>query len=137
MGDATHGRNPQVGVAGRRVANALTKRGARVMAKKPRRSAAESRAKLIQAAREEFRRFGFSGATTAAIARSAGTSEAHLFRHFPNKAELFRESVFQALDEHFTAFSARHAAEMEKGTNVRQQARLYITELQAFLREHS
>src|SRR5579862_3640352 len=100
-----------------------------------RRSAEESRHKLIQSAREEFRRFGFSGATTAAIARNAGTSEAHLFRHFPNKAELFRESVFQALDEHFTAFSARHS--MEKGTSVRQQARLYISELQAFLREHS
>jgi AcrR family transcriptional regulator len=113
----------------------MRRRGARAMAKKPRRSAAESRAKLIQAAREEFRRFGFSGATTAAIARNAGTSEAHLFRHFPNKAELFRESVFQALDEHFTAFSARHS--MEKGTSVRQQARLYISELQAFLREHS
>ena len=107
------------------------------MTKKPRRSAAESRHKLIQAAREEFRRFGFSGATTAAIARNAGTSEAHLFRHFPSKAELFRESVFQALDEHFTAFSAKHAADMDKGTNVRQQARLYISELQAFLREHS
>jgi AcrR family transcriptional regulator len=107
------------------------------MTKKPRRSAAESRRKLIQAAREEFRRFGFSGATTAAIARNAGTSEAHLFRHFPSKSELFRESVFQALDEHFTAFSAKYPADVDKGTSVRQQARLYISELQAFLREHS
>jgi AcrR family transcriptional regulator len=106
------------------------------MTKKPRRSAEESRRKLIQAAREEFRRFGFSGATTAAIARGAGTSEAHLFRHFPSKAELFQESVFDALDEHIAAFSEKHGTGTD-GTNIRQQARLYIGELQEFLREHS
>lgn len=102
-----------------------------------RRTAEESRHKLIQSAREEFRRFGFSGATTAAIARNAGTSEAHLFRHFPNKVELFREAVFEALNEHFSAFNAEHAREIDAGTNIRQQARRYIGELQGFLREHS
>ncbi len=115
-----------------------TRSRARTPAPKPRRrSAEESRHKLIQSAREEFRRFGFSGATTAAIARNAGTSEAHLFRHFPNKAELFREAVFEALNDHFSAFNAEHAREIEAAVNIRQQARQYIGELQGFLREHS
>lgn len=102
-----------------------------------RRSAQESRHRLIQAARDEFRRFGFSGATTAAIARNADTSEAHLFRHFPSKAELFREAVFEALNEHFSAFNAKYATDIEATPNIRQQARLYISELQKFLHEHS
>jgi len=102
-----------------------------------RRSAAESRVKLIQSAREEFRRFGFSGATTAAIARKADTSEAHLFRHFSSKSELFREAVFEQLNEHFAAFTARYAADLQSAQHIRRQARLYIQELQDFLREHS
>jgi AcrR family transcriptional regulator len=105
--------------------------------KRKRRSAHESRHKLLQAARDEFRRFGFSGATTAAIARNAGTSEAHLFRHFPSKAELFQEAVFEALNEHFSAFNAKNPPEMEDTRNRRHQVRLYISELQEFLREHS
>jgi AcrR family transcriptional regulator len=104
---------------------------------KRRRSAQESRHRLVQAARDEFRRFGFSGATTAAIARAAETSEAHLFRHFPTKAELFREAVFEALNEHFSAFNTRYGTDIEATPNIRRQARRYISELQIFLREHS
>jgi AcrR family transcriptional regulator len=105
--------------------------------KRSRRTAEESRQRLVQAARDQFRRFGFSDTTTAAIARNADTSEAHLFRHFPTKSHLFREAVFEALNEHFCAFNARYPTDIEITPNIRQQVRLYIGELQTFLREHS
>jgi AcrR family transcriptional regulator len=105
--------------------------------KSARRSPEESRHKFLEAAREQFRRFGFSGTTTAAIARSAGTSEAHLYRHFRTKSDLFREVVFESLNQHFSAFNARHPTDVAAAPHIRQQARQYISELQTFLREHS
>lgn len=101
-----------------------------------RRPAAEIRARLIRAAGDEFRQFGFSGATTAAIARRADVTEAQLFRYFPSKAELFREAVFDPLTAHFAEFNARHPMAASSGTR-REQARLYVGELQQFLDEHS
>jgi AcrR family transcriptional regulator len=57
-------------------------------ARRARMSAPERRAAILRAAREEFARHGFHGAGTAAIARSAGCSEAVLYRHFPSKKAL-------------------------------------------------
>lgn len=48
----------------------------------------ERRAMILQAARTAFARGGFHGAATAEIARSAGCSEAVLYRHFPSKKAL-------------------------------------------------
>lgn len=104
--------------------------------KRKRRSSEEIMERLVSAAREEFKRCGFVGATTAAIARNAEVTEAQLFRYFDSKADLFREAVFDPLDKHFAEFSARHPTD-KSSENVREQARLYITELQQFLDEHS
>jgi len=103
--------------------------------RKKRRSPEEIRERLVRAAREEFKRSGFVGATTAAIARNADVTEAQLFRYFESKADLFREAVFEPLNQHFSEFSARHPAASKE--SVRDNARLYITELQQFLDEHS
>jgi len=102
-----------------------------------RRSPAEIRERLVRAAREEFRRSGFAGATTAGIARAADVTEMQLFRCFGSKAELFREAVFEPLNEHFAAFNARHLSDLAGLSSIHEQARLYITELQEFLDEHS
>lgn len=108
-----------------------------VAGRRRRRSSAEIMERLVGAAREEFKRCGFVGATTAAIARNAEVTEAQLFRYFDSKADLFREAVFEPLSRHFAEFNARYPAEVAGTANSRDRARLYITELEQFLDEHS
>jgi len=93
--------------------------------------------RLLTAAREEFRRRGFAGATTAAIARNAAVTEAQLFRYFESKSDLFREAVFEPLDKHFSEFNARYPTSAHSSESIRDRVRLYISELQQFLDEHS
>ena len=62
------------------------------------------RESLLRAAREEFAKQGYAGARTREIARLAGTSEVMLFRHFGSKANLFRETVFQPINENLKGF---------------------------------
>lgn len=106
-------------------------------AKRKRRTSAEIMQRLISAARDEFKRSGYVGATTATIARNADITEAQLFRYFESKADLFREAVFEPLNQHFSEFNARHPSDADGTQNIRDLVRLYITELQQFLDEHS
>ena len=105
--------------------------------RRKRRSPEEIRDRLLRAARDEFRQFGFVGATTAGIARTADVTEAQLFRYFESKSDLFREAVFEPLNEHFAAFNIRHHADVEDRATFREQTHLYIDELRTFLDEHS
>ena len=105
--------------------------------RRKRRSAEDIRARIMSAAAHEFEAAGYSGATTAAIARRADVTEAQIFRLFDSKAELFRESVFQPLNEHFARFQARYGDEAMSGQSMRQGAQRYINELQDFMGEHS
>jgi AcrR family transcriptional regulator len=106
-------------------------------ARRRRRSAEEIRGRVLSAAAQEFEVAGYSGATTAAIARRADVTEAQIFRLFDSKGELFREAVFQPLNEHFAQFQARYETEGASGESVRELARRYINELQDFMGEHS
>jgi AcrR family transcriptional regulator len=115
----------------------LTDAAPRPVARKKRRSPGELTDRLIQAAGEEFRRHGYTGATTAAIARRADVTEAQLFRYFGSKAELFREAIFKPLNRHFVDFNARHLAAVGDMTSIRDKAHLYISELQQFIGAHS
>jgi AcrR family transcriptional regulator len=54
-----------------------------------RQTAEERRAAVLDAARVEFARHGLHGASTDAIARSAGISQPYLFRLFGSKKALF------------------------------------------------
>src|SRR3989337_1572981 len=55
----------------------------------PKMSNEERRAAIIQAVRRVFAKKGFHGTTTRELAVAAGISEALLFKHFPNKENLF------------------------------------------------
>ena len=55
----------------------------------PRMSAEDRREQVIKEAIAVFARFGYEGATTAAIAERVGVSQPYLFRLFPTKKELF------------------------------------------------
>ena len=59
---------------------------------------------LMDAARSEFIEQGYGGAKTREIARRAGTSEVTLFRHFGSKANLFRQTVFQPVNDYLNEF---------------------------------
>ena len=107
------------------------------VARRKRRSPEELMDRLIKAAAEEFKRSGFAGATTATIARNADVTEAQLFRYFGSKADLFREAIFKPLNAHFSEFNAMHLADAAEAVNIRDRRRLYITELQHFIGEHS
>jgi AcrR family transcriptional regulator len=72
----------------------------RVMAR-PRMSADERRESILAAARAEFSRSGYQGASTARIARAAGCSEPMLYKHFEGKQALFTavlEQVQRAME---------------------------------------
>jgi AcrR family transcriptional regulator len=100
------------------------------------RSSEEIMKRIVKSATREFARHGFTGATTAAIARNADVTETQLFRYFDTKAKLFHETIFKPLDEHFERFNRRHPAS-STSPHLRENAYLYITELQSFIAEHA
>lgn len=106
-------------------------------ARRRRRSAQEILDRILSAATSEFEEHGYSGATTAAIARRADVTEAQIFRLFESKGELYREAVFQPLNRHFAEFQARNLVDAESQEPERVLARRYINELQDFMSEHS
>jgi AcrR family transcriptional regulator len=75
------------------------------MARRPRRSTAEVRHLILDAARERFAADGFGGATTNAIANAADVSETVLFRHFPTKESLFEAAVIEPFEEYVARYT--------------------------------
>jgi len=108
-----------------------------VAGKRKRRTPSEIRTRLLRAAKAEFNKKGFAGATTAAIAKRASVAEIQMFRYFPSKADLFREAIFAPLKDHFRAFNAKHAPDAIDQESIRERARLYAAELQAFLTDNA
>ena len=105
-------------------------------AKRKRRSRPDILRRIVEAATEEFNTCGFAGATIAAIAGKADVTETQLFRYFPSKSALFRETIFNPLDQHLLNFIASQAANNPGKAGIREQNALYTTELQQFIREH-
>lgn len=105
--------------------------------RRKRRSSTEIVDRIVAAAGEEFKRSGYAGATTAAIARAADVTEAQIFRHFASKADLFRDAIFQPLNQHFAAFMESGAGGGTPSEGFDGLAKRYITELQDFMGEHS
>ena len=106
--------------------------------KRTRRTRDDILSRIVNAAREEFNRNGFAGATTAAIARRADVTEAQLFRYFGSKANLFRETIFKPVDQHFMRFMNQHLPDIRKAApGSAEMTDLYATELQRFIREHA
>lgn len=108
----------------------------RPRAKRVRRSTEEVIDRLMEAAVEEFEEKGYSGATTAAIARRAQVAEALLFNHFGSKAQLFQDTIFKPLSQHFEAFLADHPFAPDDPDRRRMDSLEYIGELQEFIASH-
>lgn len=90
-------------------------------------SSAERRRTILSAARGEFARLGFHGASTNRIAKAAGCSEPMLYKHFCSKLELFLE----ALRDSITSFQTWFDETLDPDLDVSQQAaRMVAIELQ-------
>lgn len=103
--------------------------------KSKRRSREDILNRIVRAASEQFKRYGFVGATTPAIARKAGVTETQLFRYFGSKSNLFRETIFKPLDQHLLNFSNQTVKQGPVASRERHE--LYTTQLQRFITEHS
>ncbi len=113
------------------------KKSAAPAARRKRRSRDDILERIVRAAVEEFRRYGFTGTTTAAIARKAEVTEAQLFRCFGSKSNLFREAIFKPLDAHFAQFIQDNLSDDGAHTSIREVTFRYTAELQRFIREHA
>jgi len=60
------------------------------MARRTKEQSAQTRARLIDAARAEFERRGYAHTTLEQIARAVGMTRGAVYFHFPDKAALFR-----------------------------------------------
>lgn len=61
---------------------------------------AEKDRSIVLAARENFLRDGFAGASMDVIAKSAGVSVKTIYSHFENKSELFSKVMIAACSDH-------------------------------------
>jgi AcrR family transcriptional regulator len=91
----THGAQgaPRGGCAGARGRRLST------LAPRPRLTAEQRRAALLETACRVFSKGSYRGTTTATIAREAGVSEPILYRHFPSKRDLYLACVDEAWRE--------------------------------------
>ncbi|WP_404480739.1 TetR/AcrR family transcriptional regulator [Novosphingobium sp. BL-52-GroH] len=106
-------------------------------ARRRRRSSEEVADRILEAAAEEFELSGYSGATTAAIARRADVTEAQIFRFHASKQDLFQAAIFTPLNRHFADFQARTGFDPASARDGKDLARAYIGELQDFMARHS
>lgn len=104
---------------------------------KKRRTQRELEDLIISAAECEFEKFGYVGATTAAIAKRANVTEAQIFRRFKSKQDLFRAAIFIPLNRHFSEFHALRISSLDRAETHREMAQAYIGELQGFMAQHS
>jgi len=104
--------------------------------RRERRSRSEILNRIVRAASAEFARHGFTGTTTAVIARKADVTEAQLFRYFGSKLDLFRETIFKPLDGHFLKFINENLVDVGEAASIREITHRYTSELQRFIGEH-
>lgn len=74
--------------------------------RRARRSTAEVRRLILEAARELFALRGYPGTTTRQIAALADVAEPLIFNNFGSKEALFAEAVIAPFNERFSAFLA-------------------------------
>ena len=68
--------------------------------------AAERREQMLNAARIVFGERGYTGATTDAVAKAAGVSQAYIVRTFGSKENLFVEAATRSVDKTIEVFRA-------------------------------
>ena len=102
-----------------------------------RRPSAVVRGLLLDSARQLFAAKGYAGASTREIAEQAEVREALIFRHFGNKAGLFRASVVDPFRGIIEGFVDDWEATHESNTmSTHELTGAWITSLHGLMREH-
>ena len=89
-------------------------------------SKAETRARLLEAARDEFLATGYRGATLDAIAARVGFTKGALYWHFPNKQALFLALVADSITANFERLEGILAAHRHDPEGLRAAVGTYI-----------
>jgi AcrR family transcriptional regulator len=100
-----------------------------------RHTAEERRHEVVAAAAIEFATFGYSGASTEAIARLSGVSQPYLFQLFGTKKELFLAAVRDCFEKTGRAFeesaNSARAAGMDQSCLLEELGHAYVRLLMA------
>ncbi len=92
---------------------------------RPRLTGDERRKGILRAARSEFARVGYYGASTASIARVAGCSEPMLYKHFAGKLDLFMQALEDSVERAQRAFTTTAA----QGSSIVEQTQIFLEQL--------
>jgi AcrR family transcriptional regulator len=101
--------------------------------RRSRRREEDIRLLILDAAREEFSRRGYEGATTRAIAECADVSESLLFRYFGAKSALFEAVAFEPFNELMSRFYDSRATSASLDDHLA-NTRDFVTRLTEYLR---
>jgi len=95
-------------------------------ATRPRLTAEERRAAVLECACQIFSKWSYRGATTAEIARAAGVTEPVLYRHFASKRELYLAALTSAWGECREMWEAEIAGETDPSLWVTAMGHSYL-----------
>jgi AcrR family transcriptional regulator len=105
-------------------------------ARRPRRSSAEVRALVLNAAVETFASDGYGGATTREIARRAGVLESTMFRIFPTKEALYEAAVVQPFEAFLEGFHDRWMSGPVPGGDPQDVLRQFVVGMHELVRQN-
>jgi AcrR family transcriptional regulator len=104
--------------------------------RRPRRSSAEVRSRILSAAVAVFAARGFRDATTREIARRAEVADQVLFRIYPTKQALFDAAVVEPFDQFLSEFTARWLAAPTPGGSPEEVLQQFVEELHDLVRQN-
>lgn len=98
-----------------------------------RRSPAELRALLLDAARKEFGARGYASTTNRDVAKSAGVALSVLYRHFESKVDLFSEAVLEPFVRGFEKLGNDWLGQLSEPLEDEQLMQVFIRDIYANL----
>jgi AcrR family transcriptional regulator len=104
--------------------------------RRPRRSSAEVRSRILSAAAALFAERGYGDATTREIARRAEVAEQVIFRIYPTKQALFDAAIVEPFDQFLSEYTARWLAAPTPGGKPEEVLQQFVEELHDLVREN-
>lgn len=104
--------------------------------RRPRRSSAEVRSRILSAAVALFAERGYGDATTREIAERAEVAEQVIFRIYATKQALFDAAVLEPFDEFLSEYTARWLASPTPGGNPEEVLQQFVKELHDLVRQN-
>src|ERR1700756_5118398 len=112
----------------------VNKASAASITRRPRRSSAEVRSRILSAAAALFAERGYGDATTREIARRAEVAEQVIFRIYPTKQVLFDAAVLEPFDQFLSEYTARWLAAPTPGGKPEEVLQQFVEKLHDLVR---